>query len=378
MAQSNSIHETLSPVLARDKSLAHDLYPVCQELAAAVVDGCSRVRLDSVSDLALLLDSPRWAGSAQQRLKKLTLGGYPGANDGAPACPFPGIHVWVTRYIGAGLGRSKALPPKIPLELEGLPCLAPKCRQLRVLHIAAGRRLDSTPESVAALAAAAAQAWRRLEHLGVECVLFGMSRQRRSKVEALLAAAASTAPWQRLRYLSLSHNNLGLKAAQALAAAAPCWPQLQHLDLGLNCIGPQGAWALVMGAEHWPQLQCLVLSGNPQLRAKGAAAIALAGQHWPQLTELGVSGCGLGPSGAVALLRGAKRWPRLQRLHMAHNAIAPEGARALAAAAVHWPDLQELDVTHNELGREGLDALEPAFRQHWPRLRQRKLEGNGA
>jgi hypothetical protein len=366
MAQSDSTLEVLSLVLAHDMRLAHNLYPVCQELATAVVYNCGRVRVDSVAELALLLDSPRWANSAQQRLGKLSLGGRPGAEDGAPACSFPALHVWVTTEVGAGLGRRKPKPRKIPKELEGLPCLAPKCPQLRVLHIDARRRLDWPGKSIAALAAAAGPAWPRLEHLGMECI----------RSEPLLAKAVQ-APWQRLRHLDLSYNWLAFEAAKDLGAAAAGWPQLRFLDLSRNDFDSRSLQAIMQGAQHWPQLQVLRLTSNSKMRAKGAAAIAAAGQHWPQLTELSVSRCALGPEGAVALCSGAQWWPCLQRLHINFNKIGPEGARALAAAAVHWPDLQELEVRYNKIGRQGVRALEAAFQQS-PCLTHRKLDGNGA
>jgi len=51
---------SLELVLQHSRSAAHDLYPVCQPLAAQVVQGCSRVTCHSMGDLAVLLDSPRW------------------------------------------------------------------------------------------------------------------------------------------------------------------------------------------------------------------------------------------------------------------------------------------------------------------------------
>lgn len=351
-------------VLLHDRSLAHDMYPVCQELAAAVVSSCSRVKLYSVADLALLLDSPRWASSAQQRLKRLSLGGR--RERTTPAYSVPGLHAWITE---------EEWEREEEWDLASLLGLACKCRQLQVLHINACGLRDWAPESIAALAAGAAEHWPLLEHLGVEYGLFNLDRERRAKAAALLAAA-NTAPWQRLRHLRLSGSDLGFKAAKAIAAAAPQWSQLQLLDLYSNRLGSRGVQALMKGAQHWPLLQCLRLGGNNVLRATGAAAIAAAGQHFPQLTELHVPRCQLGPQEAVALMRGAKHWPCMQRLHMNFNDIGPKGARALAAAAVHWPQLQSLEVRYNKLGREGVEVLEPAYR-HWPRLTHAKLDGNG-
>lgn len=292
-SNSNSMQHDALPalvlVLAHDSRLAHDLYPVCHELAAAVVSGCSRVRVDSVADLALLLDSPGWASSVQQQLKKLSLGRCPSlGDDGTPACPVPGLHAWVTEEEGAGLARRAPKRRRMPKELEGPLGLASKCPQRGVLQIDGCWHRDSTllpssywaPESIAALAAGAAQHWPLLEHLGVDYAMPCLDHNRRTKAKALLVAA-NTAPWLRLRHLHLPGNDLGFKAAKALAAAAPHWPQLQLLDLSDNRLprraGPDDrrqalAAAAVLASEGQQHAACQRSRGYRGSRAALAAA----------------------------------------------------------------------------------------------------------
>jgi hypothetical protein len=50
----------LNLVLAADRRLVQDLFPVCRALADSVAAGCSLVTCSSVDDLDVLLASPRW------------------------------------------------------------------------------------------------------------------------------------------------------------------------------------------------------------------------------------------------------------------------------------------------------------------------------
>jgi hypothetical protein len=59
--------------LAHDRSLTHELYPVCQATASSVVEGCSLVTCSSVDDLAALLDSPRWSAGGRKTVTALRI-----------------------------------------------------------------------------------------------------------------------------------------------------------------------------------------------------------------------------------------------------------------------------------------------------------------
>jgi len=401
---------TLDLVLKHSRSVAHDLYPVCQALAAQVVEGCSVVTCQSLDDLAVLLDSPRWTG--HKTVTALTVSTVspskrPAALQDATAqvAQARQLCVWVTI--------SSMSPDGEDADLAVLTGLAPKLPDLKFLELFLEVTLDDkhhapwwTAKALSSSLVSALQYWPQLQHLHLARCNMGIRDAQRlfgaaaccqqlqtlklsdnnlhcihelndingaGLNESLLQSADCTY-WQQLRCLLLANSALGPKCTSGLMTAAQQWKQLQILDLSSNHVYADGAQALAAAAPHWPQLQRLILRLN-SMGIGGGQALVAAVQHWPQLQHLDLAYNYLKALGAQALLDAAPYMPKLQHLGLEGNHLDVKAAKALAAAAPHLKQLQHLDLRENFLGPSGVCALSSAG-QHWTQLRKLDLGAN--
>lgn len=307
----------LTLALARDSSLAENLYPVCKALAGSVVEGCSRVTCDSFADLTALLDSPRWGGGTKA-VTGLCLTSESVASDQLGQPPAAFLMVWL-----------KVQQWKFSdVDLALLLRLAPKCPDLQLLTIRGISKAAAVSKSIAALADAA-RCWPQLQHFDLEWNRLGAQPARR------LAAAAPV--WPQLQDLNLAGSGtpqLSLKGVRDLVAAGRHWKELRHLNLSSNGLSTQGAKALARGAENWPKLQTLNLS-HSTLGDWGVEAVASAGKHWPLLQDLNLSFNGIGADGSQALASAGKQWMQLQVLDLRGNSLGA-GGQAVLQGVPHW------------------------------------------
>ncbi len=129
---------------------------------------------------------------------------------------------------------------------------------------------------------------------------------------------------ERIEYLSLSSNSIGVKGAKALASS-PYFTRLLYLNLSNNKIRDAGVHYLA-ASRAFPRLTCLSLENTG---IKNAGAITLA--QSPHLTTL-------------------------HRLTLSHNKISKRGIEALATSP-NFPLLRKLDLWGNDLADEDVAAL---------------------
>jgi hypothetical protein len=333
--------------LAHDRSLAHEIYQVCQAAANSVVQGCFNVDFDSFDELAAMLDSPRWGGAGSN--KAVTglhlISRYADENHWSSSEPPPttGLMVWLKvitwKFSDADLGL--------------LLSLASKCPRLQLLTIRGISAAAAVSKSINALTAAA-ERWPQLKHFDLEGNRLGLQPAR-----SLAAAAAPL--WPQLQHLNLAGSGspqLGYKGIQALVTAGRHWKQLRHLDLSHNNLTTLAAQALAAGARHWPALQHLSLAVSDLGDLGVRDVVVSAGKHWPLLQHLNLAKTSLGDLGVEVVVSAAKQWPLLENLNLSSNGIGADGAQALTSAGKQWAQLQQLDLRGNCLDAAGQAALQ--------------------
>lgn len=209
--------------------------------------------------------------------------------------------------------------------------------------------------------------------------------------DVLVAAAAATDGFARLRELRVEHCRLSADSLRALPGLR--LPGLETLSLRGNCLFDEGATAL-LAAARLPRLRSLDLA-QTSCTARGLAhALRLdlraldvshnceldellrglaRGDGRAALTRLSLRNCRAGFPAVQALL-GSPRAGLLRELDLAHN---PRWATDFCRLAARLPFLQRLralDLSHNRLGNADLAGL--ALARGLPSLAVLDLCGN--
>ncbi|KAL7425823.1 hypothetical protein ACHAXM_000181 [Skeletonema potamos] len=170
--------------------------------------------------------------------------------------------------------------------------------------------------------------------------------------------------------LNLWNSNIGDRGVQALALSLARNESLRHVDLSNyrtsnnNNIGDRGVEALAESLVHNASLRVLSLSGNTPITGTGVRAISrILQSHTSGLETLSLNRINLGDDGGKILAAALSINKSLVYLSLQSGSIGDDGLRALASGLSRNSTLHELDFSGNAaLTAAGLHSLKRYFR----------------